>query len=149
MSTVKIEESNQNNLEALARLMFEMWPQSSYKEELQDCQRILRAQDETCYLLKDQNSYVAFIYLKMRQDFVEGSKSSPVAYIEGIYVCPTHRKLGLASRLVNKAEQWAHSMGSSQLASDAEINNESSIAFHKNAGFREANRVVCLIKDLN
>ena len=92
--------------------------------------------------------YVGFIYLALRHDFVEGTTSSPVAYIEGIFVEPDYRNRGLASLLVETAEDWGLRNGCKELGSDAELNNLDSIAFHKSAGFKEANRVVCFSKTI-
>ena len=35
------------------------------------------------------------------------------------------------------------------IASDCELENETSIAFHKRSGFKEAGRIVCFVKPLN
>ena len=92
--------------------------------------------------------FIAFAYLSLRNDFVEGAISYPIAYLEGIYVKESYRKTGIASELINRAEQWANENDVSQLASDVEIENEQSIRFHKKSGFIEENRVVCFIKDI-
>ena len=103
---------------------------------------------ETCYLVKDKDKYVAFVHVSIRNDYVEGSNDSPVAYIEAIYVKPNYQKRGIARMLVNVAENWAMQKGLRQLASDTPIDNKTSIKFHKKVGFTEVERVVCFIKDI-
>ncbi|HRW35313.1 MAG TPA: hypothetical protein P5107_09690 [Thermotogota bacterium] len=50
---------------------------------------------------------------------------------------------------LNKAgEQWALSKGCTQFASDIEVGNDISFQFHLKAGFKVANTIICLIKDL-
>ena len=39
-------------------------------------------------------------------------------------------------------------MGCSEFASDCELSNEASLAFHLKMGFAEANRVICFAKTL-
>lgn len=81
--------------------------------------------------------------LSLRHDYVEGAESSPVGYLEGIYVRPGHRKKGIAKELVQFAKEWAKNRGCTELASDCEIGNEASRAFHAKMGFAEANRIIC------
>ncbi|MEQ9280190.1 MAG: GNAT family N-acetyltransferase [Balneola sp.] len=145
MQIVKLSEQN---VEALANLFVELWPEYTFETEFEYCKQILEKEDQTAFLVKEKNEYIAFAYLSLRNDFVEGATSYPIAYLEGIYVKETYRKNGVASELIQRAEQWAEENGSSQLASDVEIDNEQSIQFHKKSGFLEENRIVCFIKDL-
>lgn len=86
--------------------------------------------------------------LSICTDYVEGAESSPVCYVEALYVKDTFRKSGIARQLCNRAEVWAKSKNLTQIASDTEIDNAASIAFHNKIGFREANKIVCFIKGL-
>ena len=54
----------------------------------------------------------------------------------------------IAKKLVELGENWGKEKGCTQYASDTEITNQQSIAFHKKVGFSEANRLVCFIKDI-
>ncbi len=80
--------------------------------------------------------------------FAEGCDSSPVAYLEGIWVDPDVRRTGVALALVREAEAWARSSGFTEFGSDCAIENEASQAFHTAAGFSEAGRIVCFKKPL-
>jgi len=145
---MKIEEISKHNLKELVLLMMELWPQSPFDEELQNCQDIMATEDQTCFLVNQQGEYIAFIQLALRYDYVEGTVTSPVAYIEGIYVKPRDRKSGIARELVELGEKWAKEKGCTQFASDTEIGNSQSIRFHKKVGFKEVNRLVSFLKDI-
>lgn len=145
MQIVKLSEQN---VEALAHLFVELWPECTFETEFEYCKQILEKGNQTAFLVNEKGEYIAFAYLSLRNDFVEGSTSYPIAYLEGIYVKESYRNTGLASKLIQRAEQWAKESGSSQLASDVEINNKQSIRFHNKSGFLEENRIVCFIKDL-
>ncbi|MEP2447597.1 MAG: aminoglycoside 6'-N-acetyltransferase [Balneola sp.] len=145
---MQIKELTSENVEALAHLFVELWPECTFETEFEYCKQILEKDDQTAFLANEKGEYIAFAYLSLRNDFVEGATSYPIAYLEGIYVKESYRKKGLASQLIQQAEQWAKENGSSQLASDVEINIEQSIQFHKKSGFLEENRIVCFIKDL-
>ena len=74
--------------------------------------------------------------------------TSPVAFLEGIYVEPDHRGTGVARRLVAAIETWARQSGCSELASDAAISNVASQQMHEALGFTETQRVVYFRKVL-
>jgi aminoglycoside 6'-N-acetyltransferase I len=80
--------------------------------------------------------------------FADGCRSSPVAYLEGIWTEPSSRRVGIASALVRQAEAWAQARGLTELASDCEVGNEASRAFHIAGGFEEVQRSICFRRDL-
>ena len=80
--------------------------------------------------------------------FADGCASSPVAYLEGIWVDASARRSGIAAALVGEAETWARSAGLVELASDCEVDNVASQAFHRAVGFEEVQRSVCFRRDL-
>ena len=83
-----------------------------------------------------------FVEASARTDYVNGTQSSPVAFLEGIYVEPHCRQQGVAKELVTAVIQWAHSNGHSELASDALLDNVLSHRVHRALGFTETERVV-------
>lgn len=91
---------------------------------------------------------LGFIEVALRTDYVNGTDSSPVAFLEGIFVVPEARESGVARRLVAEAEHWARCMGCKELASDARVDNTSSHAMHAALGFVETERVVFFRKVL-
>jgi len=85
---------------------------------------------------------VGFAEASVRTDYVNGTDSSPVAFLEGIYVVPEARRKGVAASLVSAVCHWAHSAGCDTLASDASLENETSHAVHRALRFQETERVV-------
>jgi len=143
-----IETISWSNITPLTQLMVELWPDCLFDEEYENCKTILNKENETCLLVRDQENYIAYINLSIRFDYVEGSDTSPVAYIEGMYVKENYRHFGVGKRLIQLAEDWGKQKGCKQLASDTELTNEASIDFHKKNGFLEVNRIVCFLKEL-
>lgn len=138
-----------SNLDILAKLALELWPDTSY-DELQDHFReLLNDPGATAILLKSETTYIGFIELSTRNDYVEGADQLPVAYVEGIYVKPNLRKNGYGALLLQQAENWATRKGFTQICSDTELENEGSIRFHKASGFEEVSRIVCFVKSIN
>ena len=78
----------------------------------------------------------------LRRDHVNGCDTTPVAFLEGIFVRAEHRGCGIGRRLLQAARAWARETGCSELGSDAELANTASHAFHAAVGFEETERVV-------
>jgi aminoglycoside 6'-N-acetyltransferase I len=78
----------------------------------------------------------------------EGCSSSPVAYIEGWYVDPDHRRCGVGTALVRAAEEWARGLGLSEIASDTEVDNTLGHQAHVSLGYQDVKRIVCYRKPL-
>jgi aminoglycoside 6'-N-acetyltransferase I len=96
----------------------------------------------------EQGQPVGFVEAALRHDYVNGTESSPVAFLEGVYVTPTHRRRGVARSLVAAVTGWAIEHGCRELASDAAIDNELSHRMHHSLGFAETERVVYFRKVL-
>jgi aminoglycoside 6'-N-acetyltransferase I len=84
----------------------------------------------------------------IRADYVNGTQSSPVGFLEGLYVVPHARRHGVARLLTAEVTRWAAACGCSELASDAALANTASQAAHRALGFEETERVVFFRKRL-
>ena len=143
-----IEEARYETANDLAKLMVELWPECNLIEEQTNCHRILQVKNETCFLAIEETRYIGFVHLALRSEYVEGTDTSPVGYVEGIYVTPDYRNAGIGKQLIRAGEVWIKEMGCTQLASDTSIDNISSIEFHKQLGFKEVARIACFIKEV-
>ena len=85
---------------------------------------------------------VGFAEAALRTDYVNGAQSSPVAFLEGLYVAPRARRRGIGRALVGEVCRWARALGCREVASDALLGNEASQAVHRALGFAETERVV-------
>ena len=146
---MKTVEINSNNLEPLVDMMLKLWPHCNRHEEQETCEKILKSDQQTCFLVQKDEQFIGFVQLALRHDWVEGQTQSPVGYVEGIYVEPTYRYQNIARNLIKVAEEWSIKNGCAELGSDVELGNNDSIAFHKKAGFTEENRIVCFIKKIS
>lgn len=146
---MRIEELDEGNLPGATALALKLWPGCDYEEEYQHGMRIIKDPVQTTFVARNGAHFAGFIQLALRSDYVEGTATSPVLYLEGLYVEPAYRKLGVARMLVRSAEAWGLQRGCVEMASDAELHNKTSIDFHVSAGFREVNRVVCFVKSLD
>jgi aminoglycoside 6'-N-acetyltransferase I len=144
-----IDEVSEEDISRLTEMVIKLWPDCNYEEEFVNCLKIKESINQTIFIAKEEDAYAGFIQLAIRTEYVEGTITSPIVYIEGLYVEPNYRKQGIANRLVKKAEVWGLAKSCSEIASDAELNNIDSIEFHKSIGFKEINRLVCFSKTID
>ncbi|GAM02494.1 aminoglycoside 6'-N-acetyltransferase [Sphingomonas parapaucimobilis] len=85
---------------------------------------------------------IGFAEAAVRHDYVNGCDTSPVLFLEGLFVDPDHRRRGVAGALVAAVADWGRAQGCSEFASDAELENVDSHAMHRALGFVETERVV-------
>jgi len=122
---------------------------SSPAEEMEkEFETLISSESGALFLLTAADTPVGFAQCQLRHDYVEGTGSSPVGYLEGIYVLPEYRNRGYALELLVECEQWARAQGCTEFASDCQLVNEAGLTFHLKAGFTEVNRIVCFTKKL-
>lgn len=124
-----------------------LWPDCSAEMHRCEMTEISTSGAAVFVVTRSGGGLGGFIELSIR-DRVDGSLSPRVAYVEGWYVDPDLRGQGIGRALIAQAEAWARSNNFAELASDAELDNESSIRAHAALGFRETFRLVHFLKPL-
>lgn len=142
-----IRRANVDEAGVAAELAVQMWTSSTVEEHKQGFEEYIKEGGAVFLAWKD-NEAVGFAQCGMRHDYVEGTESSPVGYLEGIFVAEKERKQGIAKELLRACQNYAREMGCSEFASDCELENEDSLKFHIAMGFEEANRIICFTKKL-
>ena len=127
-----------------------LWPNCSDMEHLAEMASFLAQPERFVQFVAyaENGQPVGFVEASIRSDYVNGTETSPVVFLEGIYVASTHRRQGVAKSLVSSVAAWAASRGCQEFASDAPIENDLSLLVHKSLGFVETERVVYFRKAL-
>lgn len=141
-----IRKAERKDLPALAQLACLLWPHQTVEEMQAELADMMP--EAAFFLAYAGESAVGFAQCQLRHDYVEGTESSPVGYLEGIYVMDEYRSRGIARALLSACEGWAKAKGCAEFASDCELDNTQSLHFHLNVGFEEANRMICFTKKL-
>jgi aminoglycoside 6'-N-acetyltransferase I len=121
-----------------------LWPDTGIEEHTADINSILAAPRSSIGLIARvaEGTAVGFAEASVRHDYVNGCDSSPVVFLEGIYVRPEYRRMGVARQLVDAIESWGRAQGCLEFGSDANIANIQSQSMHRSLGFIETQRVV-------
>lgn len=143
-----IKKAEQKDLVAIAEMAVVMWESNSVEDLLHEFSNLVSSEEAEIFLKCVQGIPIGFAQCGLRHDYVEGTHSSPVGYLEGIFVKEEYRRKGYAKELLAACEQWAGKQGCTEFASDCELSNEDSFYFHRSVGFEEANRIICFKKPL-
>ncbi|MBR3595995.1 MAG: GNAT family N-acetyltransferase [Clostridia bacterium] len=143
-----IVKATKKDTSVLAKLAIQMWSNHTLEELEADFKDIIRKSDAVCFIKHVNEAPIGFAQCQLRHDYVEGTHTSPVGYLEGVFIVPEYQKNGYARELLHECELWAKEKGCSEFASDCELDNIRSFKFHTAMGFEEANRVICFRKTL-
>ncbi len=144
MLIIKAEKTHIDDMAELANALWGENPQILINEFVKNISK-----DDIAYFIKVvEDRPVAFAHCQLRYDYVEGTNSSPVGYLEGIFVKEDFRLRHIASELIEICEKWSKGHGCTEFASDCELDNRGSMEFHLKNGFEEMNRVICFRKSL-
>lgn len=144
---MEIKKATKSEIEQVAKLAVKMWDSSTVEELKADFEDYIN-NGGAVFLAYRNNKAIAFAQCGLRYDYVEGTESSPVGYLEGIFVVEEERLQGVAKQLLNACQNYAKEQGCTEFASDCEFENEASLRFHLKTGFVEANRIICFTKKL-
>ncbi len=146
-----LERVTAATIEEWTALRVELWPEQSKDELRQQAGELLgREPGAAAFLLRDDaGAPIGMAEATLRHDYVNGCATSPVAFLEGIYVRPAWRRRGAARLLCRAVEAWGKKLGCREFASDALLDNEVSHLMHEALGFEERERVVCYCKPLD
>ena len=145
---VLIRTATNEDISILAELAIQMWDNASLAELKSDFSKIIDSDTAVCFIRYSEDTPIGFAQCGLRNDYVEGTDSSPVGYLEGVFIKEEHRNRGYAKELVDACEKWAKDRGCSEFASDCELTNINSLKFHLSMGFDEANRIICFRKSI-
>ena len=143
-----IRKAEKHDVKAAAELAVRLWPDHTVEEMAAEYTALLSKEDCAVFLSEQDGEAVGFAQCQLRHDYVEGTETSPVGYLEGIYVAKPYRNRKIASALLKACEDWARKQGCTEFASDCGLANTDSLRFHLTAGFSEANRIICFVKAL-
>ncbi len=148
---MNVRRATPADIAGLARLRQGLWPHlgaAAHRDELAETMTGDRENIVVFVAETAPGVLVGFGEAALRRDYVNGCETSPVGFLEGVYVDAAHRRTGAARAIVEAALRWAAAKGCSEFASDADILNEDSHRMHLALGFEETERVVFFRKTL-
>lgn len=125
-----------------------LWPDDPVPELQKEFRQVFTDDDQVCFIARVRGDDAGFVNVSLRRAYVPGASTSPVGYLEGLFVHERFRRQGVARALVAAAEDWAIQRGCTEMGSDTWEWNEASQIFHQQAGYRIYETLVHFIKKL-
>ena len=134
-----IEIGTTKNVEPWVQLRSALWPHHALEAHRAELSRVflLENAEAIAFIARNAaNEAIGLAEATLRHDYVNGCSSSPVLFLEGIYVRPDDRRKGIARLLCNAVSNWGKLLGCVEFGSDAGLENSASHALHAALGFR-------------
>jgi aminoglycoside 6'-N-acetyltransferase I len=150
MAEMQLRTAQHEDAEALARMRFALWPDSSLEEQRAEIETATSSTLPVVTLLAcdPAGRPIGFVEAGLRSHADGCDITVPVGFVEGWFVEAEWRGQGIGRALIAAAEAWARERGCREMASDALVDNEASIAAHQALGFEEVDRCVHFRKAL-
>ena len=145
---MKFITATSEHIKSVAEIALKLWPSNTIEDLILEFSTIIENDNSKIFLVCNESEFIGFAQCSLRFDYVEGTDSCPVGYFEGIFVKEEYRNKGIGKELLRYCEEWAKMKGAEEFASDSELKNTDSLKFHLNIGFKDANRIICFVKNL-
>jgi aminoglycoside 6'-N-acetyltransferase I len=145
---MRISRGGPADLDDWVRMRSALWPEAPAEVHRAEAEFALGEPERWLILIARglKGRPLGFAEASLRTDHVNGCETSPVVFLEGIWVEPDARRSGVARALVDEVEAWGRSHGCREFASDALAENTNSHAMHRALGFEETERVVYFVR---
>ena len=101
-----IKRATKEDAAVLASLAIQMWTDNDPDELTEEFRQLTENMDAACFIKYIGSKPVAFAQCQLRHDYVEGTDSLPVGYLEGIFVSERYRRKGYAAELPEDVKQY-------------------------------------------
>ena len=130
-----IRKATPNDTRILAELAIQMWSNHAVSELEADFAEIVNSNEAVCFIKYVDDVPVGFARCQLRHDYVEGTHSSPVGYLEGIFVVPEYQHKGYAKELLLECELWAKENKIEVILLNSGLPREDAHAFYESQGY--------------
>ena len=97
-------KAGRDDITTLAGLAVQLWPDNSIDGLIDEFGQMMRSGTTQFFLAFDNGIPIGFAQCQLRRDYVEGTSTSPVGYLEGIFVQEAYRGKGYGRALAAACE---------------------------------------------
>lgn len=139
MKLVPIEK---NDFPVWAQFRAEIYPLISRDYDLREMETVFASELWYCWFISgEEGEKIGLVELSLR-NIVDGCLSSPVPYLEGLYLVPSKRGMGRGAKVIEMIINWCRNHGYTEFATDAELSNARAQQFYEKLGFEKVDQVV-------
>ena len=155
MTSPKVRQAHPEDAPKIAAMCELLWPETPAAEHFAEIEQLLRTgrcgtlPAAIFVSLSDEgDDLTGFLQAGLRSHADGCDSEQPVGFIEGWFVYEPFRNRGIGRALTAAAEEWARSQGCAEMASDALIDNDTSLLAHRALGYEVVDRCVHFRKPL-
>jgi aminoglycoside 6'-N-acetyltransferase I len=123
---MSIREMVPDDLPEARAMMHALWPEAAEYD----------FSDETVFVWQRADGHLGGLASVSVRPWGEGCESTPVPWVEGWWVAPDLRGMGVGRALLQAVEQWCRERGFAELGSDTPLDNTVSQQAHVESGFQ-------------
>ncbi len=139
---MQLRPISEQEMSRWGELRSRVYPELDEEYDTREMEMILHSNHWFCFfVVEGAEQIIGLVELSLR-NIVDNCLTSPVAYLEGLYLEEAWRGRGLGREVIQSIFAWCRERGLSELATDAELDNEAAQAFYRALGFEETDRVV-------
>lgn len=139
MKLVKITKNTLDEWKKMRQVLYGSLDDAYHDEEMSNT--LIHPDWHCSFIVSDKGEIMGFVELSSR-NIVDGCLTSPVAYLEGLYLKEPYRNKGYGKRIIKMILSWCKENGFKELGTDAELDNTKAQDFYESLGFEEVDRVV-------
>ena len=125
-----------------SRFRNEVYSMLSHDFDQQEMESIFCSEFWHCWFIqREDGECIGLVELSLR-NIVDGCLSSPVPYLEGLYLTKSERGQGQGRKVIEMIKLWCREHGYTELGTDTELFNIEAQTFYQKLGFEEVDRVV-------
>jgi len=148
MAEISIRRATCDDIPEWLRMRHTLWSTSPIEDLRWGLEEILADPHQAVFLAVRENGRLCGFLEASSRDYAEGCETHPVGYIEGWFVEEDLRQRGVGRQLVWSAEEWARSLGMTEMASDTWLENDAGQQAHLKLGYQEMERLIHFAKKL-
>lgn len=139
---MKLIPISRDNFSTWSQFRSEIYSGLSREFDLKEMDSIFESEQWHCWFIeREDGERIGLVELSLR-NIVDGCLSSPVPYLEGLYLTATERGKGRGTTIIEMIKDWCQEHGHSELATDAELTNTRAQSFYEQLGFEQVDRIV-------
>lgn len=100
-------KANIERINELTALVKKLWIEDDEEDLKEMLIHSIENKNEEVFVVEEDHQYIKIAMCSLRFDYVERCNSTPVGYLEGIYVDKQYRNKGIAGSLLKEGEIWS------------------------------------------
>ena len=100
-----IDKATKSDCKDIAKLAILMWGNHTLEELIEKFETVIQDKECAIFIVSVGDKKIGFAQCQLRHDYVEGTKTTPVGYLEGIFVKEVAQSKRIGKQLLDCAKE--------------------------------------------